>query len=111
MPHLPKRAADASTAHSLRNGPDPAVVRNLLGRDQSRCPCAPRMVLRILLVDENAERCRVVEAALSAAGHGVVTTASGTENLLARVREIEPDVTATRWSTCAASAASTRSRS
>ncbi|WP_437359820.1 ANTAR domain-containing response regulator [Inquilinus limosus] len=50
------------------------------------------MVLRILLVDENAERCRVVEAALTAAGHGVVTTASGTENLLARVREIEPDV-------------------
>ncbi|MGK9232792.1 ANTAR domain-containing protein [Inquilinus limosus] len=48
--------------------------------------------MRILLVDENAERCRVVEAALTAAGHGVVTTASGTENLLARVREIEPDV-------------------
>ncbi|KGM30209.1 ANTAR domain-containing response regulator [Inquilinus limosus] len=50
------------------------------------------MILRILLVDENAERRRLVEAALTAAGHGVVTTASGTENLLARVREIEPDV-------------------
>jgi len=50
------------------------------------------LVLRILLVDENAERCRLVEAALTAAGHGVVVAVSGTENLLAKVREIEPDV-------------------
>jgi response regulator NasT len=48
--------------------------------------------LRILLVDPKAERAAVVERALHAAGYRAVARTTGTDNLLARVRDIQPDV-------------------
>lgn len=48
--------------------------------------------MRILLVDQEAARSDVIERALHVAGYQVVARVTGTENLLVRVREAQPDV-------------------
>jgi response regulator NasT len=48
--------------------------------------------LRILLVGQEAARCDVIERALHVAGDQVVARVTGTDALLAQVRDSQPDV-------------------
>lgn len=48
--------------------------------------------MRILLVGQEAARCDVIERALHVASYQVVARVTGTENLLAQVRDGRPDV-------------------
>ncbi len=48
--------------------------------------------LSILVIDANRSRAAVVEAGLAAAGHSRVVTLSATQNLVARIEALAPDV-------------------
>lgn len=48
--------------------------------------------LSVLLIDDNPARAEIVEAGLSAAGYRLLARLEGTQDLTARVRELEPDV-------------------
>ncbi len=50
------------------------------------------MALRVLLVDDDADRAETVKQAMRAAGYEVVAHVSGAADLLARVRDTAPDV-------------------
>src|SRR6476620_11660042 len=57
--------------------------------------CAPQGVtkaLSVLLIDDNPARAEIVEAGLRAAGYRLLARLGGTQDLTARVRELEPDV-------------------
>jgi response regulator NasT len=59
-------------------------------RDASVAP--PSASLRMVLVDDDADRAAFVTQALRAAGHDVVARLSANEDLLAAVRRLRPDV-------------------
>ena len=46
----------------------------------------------MLLIDDNPARAEIVEAGLRAAGYRLLARLEGTQDLTARVRELEPDV-------------------
>ena len=48
--------------------------------------------LSVLLIDDNPARAEIVQAGLSAAGHRLLARLDGTQDLISRVRELEPDV-------------------
>ena len=48
--------------------------------------------LSVLLIDDNPARAEIVEAGLAAAGYRLLARLEGTQDLIARVRELEPDV-------------------
>jgi response regulator NasT len=48
--------------------------------------------LSILLIDDNPARAEIVEAGLQAAGYRLLARLEGTQDLTARVQELEPDV-------------------
>src|SRR5258707_3695055 len=48
--------------------------------------------LSVLLIDDNPARAEIVEAGLAAAGHRLVARLEGTQDLIGRVRDLEPDV-------------------
>jgi response regulator NasT len=50
------------------------------------------MVLRVMLIDENTGRSALLERALLDAGHEVAAKIAADEDLLGRVKEIQPDV-------------------
>jgi response regulator NasT len=51
-----------------------------------------RMTLRVLLVDEDAERAAILRAALQTAGYEVAAEARTAVELITRVRAVKPDV-------------------
>jgi len=64
------------------------------GNTQSRTPAARRQAvsLRVMLVDDDDARTAFVTQALLATGNDVVARLSSTEDLLAAVRRVQPDV-------------------
>ena len=48
--------------------------------------------LSVLLIDDNPARAEIVEAGLAAAGYRLLARLEGTQDLIGRVRELEPDV-------------------
>jgi len=48
--------------------------------------------LSVLLIDDNPARAEIVESGLRAAGYRLLARLEGTQDLTARVRELEPDV-------------------
>ena len=48
--------------------------------------------LSVLLIDDNPARAEIVEAGLAAAGYRLLARLGGTQDLTARVRELDPDV-------------------
>src|ERR1700738_2736417 len=46
----------------------------------------------VLLIDDNPARAEIVEAGLAAAGYRLLARLEGTQDLIGRVRELEPDV-------------------
>lgn len=50
------------------------------------------MHLRVMVVDEEAERAALLDGALREAGYSLVARVGPNEDLLARVREIRPDI-------------------
>jgi response regulator NasT len=48
--------------------------------------------LSVLLIDDNPARAEIVEAGLAAAGYRLHARLEGTQDLIGRVRELEPDV-------------------
>ncbi len=64
------------------------------GNTQSRSPAARRQAvsLRVMLVDDDDARAAFVTQALLATGNDVVARLSSTEDLLAAVRRVQPDV-------------------
>ena len=48
--------------------------------------------LSVLLIDDNPTRAEIVEAGLAAAGYRLLARLEGTQDLIGRVRELEPDV-------------------
>jgi len=75
--------------------------------------------LSVLLIDDNPARAEIVQAGLAAAGYRLLARLEGTQDLIGRVRELEPDVVvvsidsrdATRSRTCGARPISCRVRS
>jgi len=48
--------------------------------------------LSVLLIDDNPARAEIVEAGLAAAGYRLLARLESTQDLIGRVRELEPDV-------------------
>ncbi len=48
--------------------------------------------LSVLLIDDNPARAEIVEAGLAAAGYRLLARLEGTQDLIGRVRELQPDV-------------------
>ena len=48
--------------------------------------------LSVLLIDDNPARAEIVEAGLAAAGYRLLARLEGTQDLIGRVRALEPDV-------------------
>jgi len=48
--------------------------------------------LSVLLIDDNPARAEIVQAGLAAAGYRLLARLEGTQDLIGRVRELEPDV-------------------
>src|SRR5258708_15796638 len=48
--------------------------------------------LSVLLIDDNPARAEIVEAGLASAGYRLLARLEGTQDLIGRVRELEPDV-------------------
>ena len=65
------------------------TVMNAKGSGDGSSTPAP---LRILLVDDDAQRGAMLERTLTEAGHQIVAQASGTDDLLDRVRAYAPDM-------------------
>ena len=65
------------------------TVMNAKGSGDGLATPAP---LRILLVDDDAQRGAMLERTLTEAGHRIVAQASGTDDLLDRVRAHAPDM-------------------
>jgi two-component system, response regulator / RNA-binding antiterminator len=59
-----------------------------------RCNEPPSVTkpLSVLLIDDNPTRAEIVEAGLAAAGYRLLARLEGTQDLIGRVRELEPDV-------------------
>ena len=60
-----------------------------------RCPPEPPPLtkpLSVLLIDDNPARAEIVETGLAAAGYRLLARLEGTQDLIGRVRELEPDV-------------------
>src|SRR5260370_9019874 len=62
------------------------------GRLQHNACAAVTKTLSVLLIDENPARAEIVEAGLAAAGYRLLARLEGTQDLIGRVRELEPDV-------------------
>lgn len=48
--------------------------------------------LSVLLIDDNPARAEIVQAGLAAAGYRLLARLEGTQDLVSRVRDLEPDV-------------------
>src|ERR1043165_2675264 len=55
-------------------------------------PVSVTKPLSVLLIDDNPARAEIVEAGLAAAGYRLLARLGGTQDLTARVPELEPDV-------------------
>src|SRR5260370_14097359 len=61
-------------------------------RLQPNACAAVTKTLSVLLIDDNPARAEIVEAGLAAAGYRLLARLEGTQDLIGRVRELEPDV-------------------